>query len=220
MRWAWLGRVAYADAWRMQEDIRAGILAGRDEAALLLLEHDPVVTLGRSTRPEHLPVPIEEIRRRGIDVVETSRGGSVTFHGPGQLVGYPVTPLVRGVREHVRALGEAIAAVLDRRGVPARYRGETPGVWVDELKIASIGIHVRRGVAIHGFALNVDVDLAAFQLIVPCGLQVRMTSIAQWTSLPVRVSDVLGDVVRALGDQLGVELCETPASAPCAAGSC
>lgn len=217
LRHAYLGRVPYAEAWRLQEEIRAGILAGREDPALLLLEHDPVVTLGRSTRPEHLPISLDELRRRGLDVVETSRGGSVTFHGPGQLVGYPVVPLRRGVREHVVALGGALVDVLSAKGLAARYRSETPGVWVGEAKVASIGIHVRRGVAIHGFALNVNVDLQTFGLIVPCGLQVRMTSVAELLAAPVAIESVADEMARALARALGYELTGFFREEPCAA---
>lgn len=222
LRYAYLGRVPYAEAWRLQEDIRAGILAGREDPTLLLLEHDPVVTLGRSTRPEHLPIAPDELRRRGIEVIETSRGGSVTFHGPGQLVGYPVAPVRRGVRQHVSAMGGALVDVLTAHGLPAGYRCETPGVWVGDSKVASIGIHVRRGVAIHGFALNVNVDLSTFALIVPCGLQVRMTSVAELLASPITAASLADEVASALGGALGYELTgfSREEREPCVASFC
>jgi lipoyl(octanoyl) transferase len=215
LRYAYLGRVRYGPAWRLQEEIREAILAGRAGPSLLLLEHDPVVTLGRSARPEHLLFPREEIERRGIEVVDTSRGGSVTFHGPGQLVGYPVVPVQRGVREHVAAIGRALCEVLGALGIDARYRCDAPGIWVGPAKLASIGLHIRKGVAIHGFALNVDLDLAPFDLIVPCGLAVPMTSIARIRPAP-GAAWLADSVAAALAGTLGYEPAELPAADLCA----
>ena len=216
LRHAYLGRVPYAAAWRLQEAIRDRILAGGEDPTLLLLEHDPVITLGRSTRPEHMPIAPEELSRRGIEVVATSRGGSATYHGPGQLVGYPVAPVRHGVRAHVAAIARALVETLAGYGVGAQYRCDAPGVWVDGAKLASIGLHVRRGVAIHGFALNVDLDLASFDLIVPCGLSARMTSLAELLPDPPSSASLAGRVADALADALGYRLAPLPAGGPCA----
>jgi lipoate-protein ligase B len=171
-----LGRVEYREAVAIQERLRARVQAGELPDLLLLLEHPPVYTLGRRSEPGELPPPSGEI-----DVVETERGGKLTYHGPGQLVGYPImhVPNVRGFVETMeRALVDAIRAA----GVPAGTREgrEHTGVWVGDRKIASIGIHVSRRVSMHGFAVNVDNDLAPFTAVVACGLPgVRMTSLRE-----------------------------------------
>jgi lipoyl(octanoyl) transferase len=173
----WLGRVGYADAVALQEGLRRRLLDGDGNAErLLLLEHEPVITLGRSARREHLLADPELLRARGIAVAESSRGGDVTYHGPGQLVAYPVMRLGHGVVAHVEALAQAVIGLAAAHGVRARFRRDCPGVWVDgpsdgkEAKLAAFGVHVHRRVAIHGVALNVSTALSAFDLIVPCGL--------------------------------------------------
>lgn len=163
----WLGRAAYQPVWDLQERTRDRVLAGDASAeTIFFVEHEPVITLGRSARPEHI------LRPQGIEVVRTSRGGDVTAHGPGQLVVYPVVTLRRGVVEHVESIGRAIAAEIDARGAgPATWRRDPAGVWIGADKIAACGIHIRRRVSIHGFALNVGAEARAlFDRIIPCGL--------------------------------------------------
>jgi lipoate-protein ligase B len=150
---------------------------------LLLVEHPPVVTLGRGTRSSSLPLPPAELERRGIEVFEIERGGDVTFHGPGQLVGYPILDL-RGLRAdlhwYLRRLEDVLIDAVDRLGVPAGRMAGLTGVWTAGRKLASIGIHVKQWVTLHGFALNVTTDLGPFDLIVPCGIdRVVMTSMAE-----------------------------------------
>jgi lipoyl(octanoyl) transferase len=169
--WAWLGRVRFAPVAALQEAIRAEVLAGRSAGAVLFCEHDPVITLGRGARPEHVLLGDDELARRGIEVVHASRGGDVTYHGPGQLVGYPILRVRRGVVAHVEAMARAVIEVLASLGVTAEWRRESPGVWAGADKICAFGIHVRHGVAIHGFALNASTELGAFDTIVPCGLR-------------------------------------------------
>jgi lipoate-protein ligase B len=177
-----LGRVPYLDALAMQERIRARRQAGELPDALLLLEHPPVYTRGRRSADGELPLGEDFYRARGIEVLATDRGGKLTYHGPGQLVGYPIMA-VADVHRHLRAMEAAIIATLAEEGVRARSRREEgidyTGVWVEDRKIASIGVHVSGGVSTHGFALNVDLDLEPFSWVVPCGLaQVRMSSLA------------------------------------------
>jgi lipoate-protein ligase B len=143
-----------------------------------------VITLGRSATDQHVLVAAAELERRGVALHRASRGGDVTYHGPGQLVGYPVVRLDRGVVGHVRAMADGLIEVLAGLGITAVWRREAPGLWIESergaTKICSFGVNVHRRVAIHGFALNVTVDLDAFRLIVPCGLaEVQMTSIAR-----------------------------------------
>ena len=182
-----LGVVPYAVALERQRALAEDRLAGRlDHDTLLLLEHPPVVTLGRGTQAGSLPVAPELLRRRGIDVFEIERGGDVTYHGPGQLVGYPILDLAadglrRDLHWFLRQLEAALVDALAALGLPAGRRDGYTGVWTADgaRKIASIGIHVRQWVTWHGFALNVTTDLSPFDLIVPCGIPgVVMTSVA------------------------------------------
>jgi lipoate-protein ligase B len=179
-----LGRRPYAEALELQRELRRRRADGElDHDVLLLTEHPPVVTLGRGTRPTSLPYSTAQLERRGAEIFEVERGGDVTFHGPGQLVGYPIVDLSdhrRDLHWYLRRLEDALISAIEQLGVPA---GRTPGltgVWTAGRKIASIGIHVKQWVTLHGFALNVTTDLSWFDLIVPCGIeQVVMTSLAE-----------------------------------------
>jgi lipoyl(octanoyl) transferase len=180
-----LGTVAYADALELQLAERARVQAGEADGVLLLLEHPAVYTLGRRSGPGDLPMGEAWYRAQGIDVVRTDRGGKLTYHGPGQLVGYPIVRVER-IPDHVCAMETAIVAALAEQGIEARGRdaegAQYTGVWVGERKIASIGIHVSRGVSIHGFAVNVDNDLQPFEWAVACGLpDTQMTSVCRET---------------------------------------
>jgi lipoate-protein ligase B len=181
-----LGVVDYAEALLLQERLRAARQADELPDVLLMLEHPPVYTRGRRSRPGELPFGEEWYAAQGIDVVETDRGGLVTYHGPGQLVGYPIVR-VDDVVGYVRTLENALVrALVDEGVVGARSRPREghryTGVWVEERKIASVGLHVSRGVSTHGFAVNVENDLEPFSWIVPCGLDgVSMTSLVRET---------------------------------------
>ena len=177
-----LGLVPYADALALQRTLAEERLAGRlQHDALLLLEHPPVVTLGRGTQPTSLPLDAETLRARGIETFEIERGGDVTYHGPGQLVGYPIFDLTRHRQDlhwFLRQLEQTLILALAELGVRAERNPGYTGVWTQGRKIASIGIHVRQWVTWHGFALNVTTDLSPFGSIVPCGIpNVVMTSV-------------------------------------------
>ena len=176
-----LGRVPYAEAVALQERVRA---ARQDDAApdaLLLLEHPPVYTKGRRTAAGELPMGEAWYLAQGIEVAESDRGGRVTYHGPGQLVGYPIMR-IDDVLAFVRTMEAALIRALADEGIEAEVREGLTGVWAGERKIGSIGVHVSRGVTTHGFAINVDNDLQPFEWIVPCGIEgVRMTSICRET---------------------------------------
>ncbi len=190
----WLGLVPYGEALALQEAALAERAAGRRGDRLLLLEHPPVVTLGRSAKAGHLLLGEAQLRALGIERFEVGRGGDVTYHAPGQLVGYPIVDLSapgrRDVHAFLRQLEAGLIDALEEWAIPAcRVEGRT-GVFIDlarsrrragrERKIASIGIGLRRWVTWHGFALNVDLDLSGFDAIVPCGLpDVVMTSVAR-----------------------------------------
>jgi lipoate-protein ligase B len=161
---------------------------------LLLLEHFPVITLGRSARKENLINSSEQLEKSGIELVETDRGGDVTYHGPGQLVGYPILSLQPGrmdVLRYLRDLEEVLIRVLDRHNIKGGRNTGYTGVWIGNRKIASIGVKISRWVTYHGFALNVSTDLSAFDLIVPCGIPgVEMTSMERENGCCVNLDDV------------------------------
>ena len=176
-----LGTLEYREALALQEVVRDARQRELVPDVLVTLEHWPVYTRGRRSGSDELPMGEEWYRLQGIDVVDTDRGGKVTYHGPGQLVGYPIVR-VDDVVAYVRLLERVVVGALAAEGVAARARPEEgpeyTGVWVGERKIASIGVHVARGVTTHGFAVNVENDLQPFNWIVPCGLDgVRMTSL-------------------------------------------
>lgn len=187
----WLGRIAYREAWEFQKALVEQRATGAIEDRLLLLEHDAVLTLGRQADESHVLASPRELRRRGVEVIRVERGGEVTYHGPGQLVAYPIIRLAdRGilVRPLVTALEAAMIATCDALGVAAFRRDGHPGCWVEgdpargrpHRKIGALGVRIERGVSYHGIALNVDVDLRDFDLIDPCGMPgLVSTSIAE-----------------------------------------
>ena len=190
----WLGECRYADGLALQDEAVADRVAGRTPDRLLLLEHPAVVTLGRSTNPSNLRRTPDALREDGIDVFEVGRGGDVTYHAPGQLVGYPIIDLDglerKDVHDHLRRIEAGLMDALESVSVPVRRVGGRTGVFVDldrsargsgpDRKIASIGVGIRKWVTFHGFALNVTLDLGGFESIVPCGLaDVEMTSVAR-----------------------------------------
>ena len=182
-----LGTVAYRNALAAQEQIRAQRQAGELPDTLLLLEHPPTYTRGRRSDAGDLPFGEAFYRAKGIDVIATDRGGRLTYHGPGQLVGYPIMR-IDDVHRYLRTMEDAIIAALAVAGVQARSRHDEgidyTGVWVDDRKIASIGVHVSRSVSTHGFAINVHNDLEPFSWVVACGLpNVTMTSLAHELAL-------------------------------------
>lgn len=179
-----LGRRPYGEVLDLQRELRLARLDGsRPHDMLLLVEHDPVYTLGRGTRASSLPVAPDLLRAAGAEVVEIERGGDVTWHGPGQLVGYPIIHLSKHREDlhwYLRTLEDAVIRALGYFGVPGERNLGKTGVWVCGRKIASLGIHVKQWVTLHGFALNVHPDLGWFDRIVPCGLDgVTMTSLAR-----------------------------------------
>jgi lipoate-protein ligase B len=189
-----LGRVPYHEAHRLQRALADRRISGDlDRDLLLLLEHEPTVTLGRGTRESSLPHSPAALAARGLTVVEVERGGDVTWHGPGQLVGYPILDL-HGHRLdlhwYLRQVEEALIVALERLGLPGERNPGFTGVWTSGRKIASIGVHVRHWVTSHGFALNVSNDLSDFGLIVPCGISgVEMTSVARERGWPGAAED-------------------------------
>lgn len=178
-----LGVVDYREALELQTRLRAARAEGRIADTLLLLEHPPVYTRGRRTEEDELPLGTAWYAERGIDIVDVDRGGHVTYHGPGMLTGYTIMRVPQ-VHPFVATLEDAIITALREQGVAGAHRRESTaaenltGVWVDERKIGSIGLHVSRGYAMHGFAVNVVNDLDPFTWVRPCGMDVQMTSVA------------------------------------------
>ena len=200
---ATLGLLPYHEAVALQERVRDARQAGAVPDSLLLLEHPPVYTKGRRTEQADLPMGEDWYRMQGVEVCESDRGGRVTYHGPGQLVGYPIMG-VRDVPAYVRTVESAIIAALAAEGVEARLRHGLTGVWADEAKIGSIGVHVSRGVTTHGFAVNVDCDLQPFGWIVPCGIDgVRVTSVAKETGRAGRMDGFRAGTVARFADAFG-----------------
>ncbi len=176
-----LGLTPYVEAVTLQSRLRAARQAELLPDVVLMLEHPPVYTRGRRSQDGELPLGIDWYRERGIEIVETDRGGRVTYHGPGQLVGYPIMRTT-DVIVYLRTMERAIIAALAGEGIAAGLREGLTGVWVEDRKIASIGVHISRGVTTHGFAVNVENDLEPFGWVVPCGLDgVQMTSVARET---------------------------------------
>ena len=204
----------------MQEAVATRVRGGGAER-LLLLEHDPVYTIGRRGTTDHLLVGPDLLRAAGASVYRVDRGGDITYHGPGQLVGYPITALADGgdLVAYVRAIEEAVRDALDSYGVRSRTERGKTGVWVDlpdgrPAKIGAIGVRVSRGVTTHGFALNVSTDLAAFERILPCGFQHEVASLDR-LGVSADVSDVAERCARALAARLGRELVvDTSVEAP------
>lgn len=179
-----LGTVSYTEALELQRTLARDRISGViSQDVLLLVEHPPVVTLGRSSKGKHLLASPGFLAKRGVELFEVERGGDVTFHGPGQLVGYPIIDLKRHKQDlhwYLRELERSLIKVLDTYGIAAEQIQGLTGVWTGGRKIASIGVHARDWVTWHGFALNVTTDLSYFDLIVPCGISgVVMTSMAR-----------------------------------------
>ena len=179
--------IPYVEAWTLQKQLQEERIAERQGDVLLLLEHAPVYTLGRTTQPAHWDCGGEVLRRTGASLQSVDRGGSITYHGPGQVVGYPILKLSHycsGPKQYVRKLEEVLIHTLLRWGIEGYRLEKKPGVWVRwnhaDAKIAAIGVRIDHGVTIHGFALNVDLDLSPFSYIMPCGLtQCHITSMAE-----------------------------------------
>lgn len=197
----WLGKVEYAAAWQLQKELAALRATGKAGDVLLLLEHPPTITLGRSAHVHHVLASAEQLERLGVAVHHIDRGGDVTYHGPGQLVGYPIFHLAehgKDLHQFLRRVEGALIAALATFGVEGRHFPPHTGVWVDHAKIAAIGIKVTRWVSTHGFALNVSPDLTHFDLIVPCGIRdYGVTSLHAVLGYSPAFSDLLPPIVDA-----------------------
>lgn len=207
---AYAGRVGYAEAADLQERCARLLKDGGTVERLLLLEHPPVITLGRNARSADVLHDEATLESLGVAVHETNRGGQVTYHGPGQLVGYPIldlSPDRRDVARYLRDLEEVLIRTLSRFGVTAGRAPGLTGVWVGPEKIASLGVHLSRWVTTHGFALNVNTDLSRFGLIVPCGLRgAAVTSMQRLLGRALPLEEVAAAIVPVFGEVFGREM--------------
>ncbi len=211
-----LGRVEYEDGLKLQKLFGEARSRELVPDSLLLLEHPPVLTLGRGRKAQNIVASPDEMKRLGVEVSETDRGGDVTYHGPGQIVGYPIfhlPPDRRDVRRYIRDLEQAIIRALATFGIQGERMPKWPGVWIVDprlaapAKIAAIGVHISRWQTSHGFALNVNTDLSHFQWIVPCGIREGgVTSMQQRLSHALDVSEVEAELARAFGEVFGGEV--------------
>lgn len=209
-RVVWLGRQPYQPTWDLQRRLVEARREDRVRDTLLFVEHPPTYTLGRRGDPANLLLTDLQLKEQGITYVHVDRGGDITYHGPGQLVGYPILHLAawnNDVRHYVRNLEETLIRALADYGIAAgRIEGYT-GVWVGDEKVAAIGVKVSRGVTSHGFALNVDTDLGYFRQIIPCGISDKgVTSMAAVLGRPVDMDEVRGRVRQRFGEVFGLRL--------------
>jgi lipoyl(octanoyl) transferase len=205
-----LGRIGYAEAYAIQKDLEAKRKTGDIPDQLLIVEHPHVITLGRNGHPENLLASPEILERTGISFHHTNRGGDITYHGPGQIVGYPIFDLrewKRDVVAYVRAVEQAIISALEDFGVSAGREAGATGVWVNGRKVAAIGVHISRWITSHGFALNHTTDLTYFQYIVPCGLTKPVTSMRELGVTASR-DEVTSALARHFSQQFQLEIHE------------
>ncbi len=194
-----LGRISYQDALAKQLDVLAQVQGGAEDT-LLLLEHDPVLTLGASFHPENLLHPTDWYEEKGIQVLPTDRGGDITYHGPGQLIGYPIFDIAKhgkDLHRWMRDLEETVIVALQEFDLKGERLDVNSGVWINENKVCAIGIKVKRWVSMHGIAINCDTDLSPFSTIVPCGIRSHgVTSISQELGRVVTVEDFAPALIR------------------------
>ena len=212
-----LGTVDYKQAWDLQLRLAQEIRDGERPNTLLLLEHPPTYTLGRLSQAGDILLSPEELESRGISVCETDRGGQATYHGPGQLVAYPVVDLREwgGPLKYVRTLEQVIIGTLADFQLQGHLEDGITGVWVGDSKIAAIGVKISRGVAFHGLAINVNTDLSYFSHIVPCGIpDLQVTSIAQESGGPVDMEMVQYSLIYRFGREMGFKMVEAEEAAP------
>jgi lipoate-protein ligase B len=195
-----LERKDYKETWDLQKTIHEKRVEKKIPNTLILVEHNPVITMGKSGKQSNVLLPVDLLRKKGVQYYEIERGGDVTYHGPGQLVGYPIFNVkdgLAGIKPFINGIERAIIATLADFGIKCMKKEKMIGVWTEKGKICSIGIAVKRWVSFHGFALNVNTDLSYFDLIVPCGLKnVEMTSMQQILGKEVSMQEVKKSVVR------------------------
>ena len=202
-----LGRLDYRAAWDMQLKTHAAVAEGRTVPTLLLVEHPPVITFGRKGGRQNLLADPAALAAQGFSLYDIERGGDVTYHGPGQLVGYPILPIGRAVRSYLRKLEAVMVQVLAEYGVTGEGSPGYAGVWVGDEKVVAIGVAIKRNVSFHGFAMNVSTDLSHFSYIVPCGIADKgVTSLNQLLGRPVTLTEVKPKLLKAFADVFDMTL--------------
>jgi lipoate-protein ligase B len=200
----WHGRISYSEALAIQMQLCEVKKQGFDKDVLLLLEHPPTITLGRSGKKDHLLVTEDYLKSRGIELWNIDRGGDITFHGPGQLVGYPILslqPQERDVHDYMHRLEESLIRLLASYGISGNREDKLTGVWTQAGKIAAMGVHISRWTTRHGFALNVTTDLSFYDLIVPCGITGRtVASMKKVLSMHFDLEEVVKRYIPIFGD--------------------
>jgi lipoyl(octanoyl) transferase len=204
-----LGRIPYGQALALQEELVEARIAQQIPDTLLVLEHPPVITLGRAAKLDHVLLSREALQAQGVEVFETGRGGDVTYHGPGQLVGYPIIDLApdrQDVRKYVNGLEEVMIRVAASYGLTAARVSGLNGAWIEDRKLGAVGVRIRHWVTMHGFALNVSTALDAFDLIVPCGIRDRgVTSLERELGRTVALDEAAERAVQAFADVFDAE---------------
>jgi len=200
-----LGRLDYKAAWEVQLKTHAAVAEGREPPTLLLVEHPPVITFGKKGGRANLLAEPALLEAQGFTLYDIERGGDVTYHGPGQLVGYPILPIGRAVRTYLRNLEAVMVRVLAQYDLPSTGSPGYAGVWVGDEKVVAIGVAVKRDVSFHGFAMNVHTDLSHFAYIVPCGIVDKgVTSLFKLLERHVSLDEVKPKVIEAFGEVFGV----------------
>ena len=202
-----IGNISYSDALSAQEEFVDEVISGGDSAHLMILEHSPpVITLGRRAKLEHLLISEEQLKEKGFDLFESSRGGDITFHGPGQLVAYPIIRIDKnnGVRQHMRNLEQSVIDLLADLDINGERKEGFPGVWTSAGKVSAVGVAVKRWVTYHGLSLNVAPDTSGFDAIVPCGLGgIAVTSISELSGESTSVDEIAPRLAEKLCRTLG-----------------
>ena len=211
MQWTYVPDLPYLRAWTWQRNLFQRLLRHPETAGYLLLtSHPPTLTCGRRTSPESLPFSVEEYARKGVTVVQSDRGGLATYHGPGQLVGYPVARLslvgAKGAREFVGLLEDVLLKTCTLCGIAARRDPEHPGAWVENRKVGALGLRIRQGISMHGFSLNVDNDLDAYEWFTPCGIADRGVTTLRQCGSACRMEDALNAAVASMGEVFGLPM--------------
>jgi lipoate-protein ligase B len=203
----YLGRTPYSDALALQRQLHLERVLGEIEDLVLITEHEPVITLGRNADRRNVLASAETLKELGTALVSSERGGDVTYHCPGQVVVYPIVDIREcrlGVRDYIRVLEEVAIGLVGLYGIDGERLDGLPGVWVDDRKIASVGVYISHWVTMHGIAINVDPDLAGFDLIRPCGITgVQMTSLAQLCNPPPSMAEAAQHIARLFTECLG-----------------
>lgn len=205
-----LNEVPYDEALSFQFELAERVKDKKGkETFLILLEHPPVITLGKNGNGANVLVSPETLKKKGIELKRIGRGGDATYHGPGQLVGYPILSLAyhkKSIREYVARLEETMIKTLDRFGIKAERNSRNAGAWVGDAKIGFVGVRISRGISHHGFSLNVDPDLKAFDLIHPCGLKKqKVTSLSEQKNKKISVNEVAKEYLKVFSDLFGVK---------------